>query len=428
LIFAEKNVKVNGGLHTGYFGSKARIQLLTLYEFIREEMGTSQGTTMNNDCPPLTGTSDRPACRIRPKALPKGVGAELFHSIKDPLLVVTPQGEIVQVNSALLTAAAKTSAEVIGKGVCQIIHGGRWPHIKCPLEEFLLTNSYRVEDTRLPGLSGEYSLTVVPVEQGPKGKELILLIARKLTQDEVRKVDSIRTAQLAAIGELAAGVAHEVNNPINGIINFAQLLYDDCPADSEQAMILKRIVQEGERIAAITYNLLSFARENENEQTLVDLNEVVMDSLSLVEHQLKNDGIRITTDLLHPSTLVIGNHLQLMQVVLNIISNSRFALNERYREPSPDKRIHFSSSSVELDGGKFCRLVIRDNGTGIPQGILDKLFDPFFTSKPAGKGTGLGLSISYGIIKNHNGILRVDSILNKYTEMIIVIPASEKEQ
>jgi signal transduction histidine kinase len=153
-----------------------------------------------------------------------------------------------------------------------------------------------------------------------------------------------------------------------------------------------------------------------------------MDSLSLVEHQLKNDGIRITTDLLHPSTLVIGNHLQLMQVVLNIISNSRFALNERYREPSPDKRIHFSSSSVALDGGKFCRLVIRDNGTGIPQGILDKLFDPFFTSKPAGKGTGLGLSISYGIIKNHNGILRVDSILNKYTEMIIEIPASEKEQ
>jgi signal transduction histidine kinase len=293
------------------------------------------------------------------------------------------------------------------------------------LEEFLLTNSYRVEDTRLPGLNGEYSLTVVPVEQGPKDKDLILVIARKLTQDEVRKVESIRTAQLAAIGELAAGVAHEVNNPINGIINFAQLLYDDCPEDSEQARILKRIVQEGERIAAITYNLLSFARENENEQTIVDLNEVVSDSISLVEHQLKNDGIHLTTDLLQPSALIIGNHLQLMQVVLNMISNSRFALNERYRDPSPDKQIHFSSKMIEFDGRTYCRLVVRDHGTGIPQGILDKLFDPFFTSKPAGKGTGLGLSISYGIVKNHNGILRVDSILNKYTEMIIEIPASE---
>jgi len=80
---------------------------------------------------------------------------------------------------------------------------------------------------------------------------------------------------------------------------------------------------------------------------------------------------------------------------------------------------------VEIDGKKYCRLVVRDHGTGIPQGILDKLFDPFFTSKPASKGTGLGLSISYGIVKNHNGILRVDSILNDYTEMIIEIPASE---
>lgn len=380
---------------------------------------------MKNDCPPLIGASDKPDCRISPKGVPKGVGVELFHSIQDPLLVVTPQGKIIQVNSALLKVAHKTLDEVIGKGICQIIHGGRWPHIKCPLEEFLLTSSHREEDTRLPGLGGEYRLTVVPVEQSPKEQELILLIARKLTQDEVRKVESIRTAQLAAIGELAAGVAHEVNNPINGIINFAQLLYDDSQEDSEQAMILKRIIQEGERIATITYNLLSFARENENDQILVDMGEVVLDCISLVEHQLKNDCIHISTDFVQPSILVVGNHLQLMQVVLNMISNSRFALNERYRDTSPDKKIHFSSKAIEIDGSKYCRLVVRDHGTGIPQGILEKLFDPFFTSKPAGKGTGLGLSISYGIVKDHNGTLRVDSILNDYTEMIIEIPASE---
>jgi len=378
-------------------------------------------------CPPLSGTTEKPERLVTPKALPKGVGLELFHSIQDPLLVVTPKGTIVQVNSALLKAAGKMPREVIGKGVCQIIHGGRWPHIKCPLEEFLLTNSYRVEDTRLPGLNGEYSLTIIPVEQGPKDKDLILLIARKLTQDEVRRVDSIRTAQLAALGELAAGVAHEVNNPINGIINFAQLLYDDCEKDSDQATILERIVKEGERIAAITYNLLSFARENENEQTFVDINEVVQDSISLVQHQLKKDCIQLTTDLVHPSILILGNHLQLMQVVLNIISNSRFALNERYGKTGSDKKIHFSTRAVQIDGREYCRLVIRDHGTGIPQGILDKLFDPFFTSKPAGKGTGLGLSISYGIVRNHSGILRVDSILNKYTEMIIEIPSAEKE-
>lgn len=383
---------------------------------------------MEHDCQPLSGNSDKPQCLVSPSQLPKGVGRELFHTSEDPLLVVTTKGVIVQVNSALLRAAKKGQDEVLGKGVCQVIHGGRWPHIKCPLEEFLLTNSYQVEDTRLPGLNGEYSLTIVPIDEEEEGdaEKLLLLIARKLTRDEVRKVESIRTAQLAAIGELAAGVAHEVNNPINGIINFAQLLYDDSSEGSEQAMILKRIVQEGERIAAITYNLLSFARENENEQILVDLNEVVLDSISLVEHQLKNDCIHINTDFHHPSAIIFGNHLQLMQVVLNLISNSRFALNERYRDPSPDKKIQFLVKKVDIDGKNYCRLVVRDLGTGIPQGILGKLFDPFFTSKQVGTGTGLGLSISYGIVKNHNGILRVDSILNKYTDMIIEIPASEK--
>jgi PAS domain S-box-containing protein len=382
---------------------------------------------MSHYCPPLTGHSNKPDCRISPPTLSQEVGSVLFHSIQDPLIVVTPQGKIVQVNTALLQAAGKTAAEVVGKGVCEIIHGGRWPHITCPLEEFLRTKEYKVDNTRLPGLKGEYSLTIIPVEKGTEERELILLIARKLTQDEVRKVDSIRTAQLAAIGELAAGVAHEINNPINGIINFAQLLLDDCAEEGEQATLLKRIVQEGERIAAITYNLLSFARENKDNPTLVDLNEVVTDSISLVAHQLKKEGITVITDLFQPACLILGNHLQLMQVVLNLVSNSRFALQERWREiSSPEKSIHFSTRPTVIDGKNYIRLIVRDQGTGIPQGILEKLFEPFFTSKPAGKGSGLGLSISYGIIKNHEGMIQVDSMLKKYTEMIIDLPASEK--
>jgi signal transduction histidine kinase len=240
-------------------------------------------------------------------------------------------------------------------------------------------------------------------------------------------VDSIRTAQLAAIGELAAGVAHEVNNPINGIINFAQLLLDDCPKGTEQAALLGKIVQEGERIATIIYNLLSFARENKNDRSLVDLNEVVRDCIALVEHQLNRDGIRVVTRYHEPSCLIVGNFSQLQQVILNLISNSRYALNERYREAVADKRIEISCTPVLIDNKSWYRLIVKDYGTGIPQGILDKLFEPFFTSKPAGQGSGLGLSISYGIVSNHKGILRVDSMLNQYTEMIVEIPASENQ-
>lgn len=381
---------------------------------------------MKTDCPPLSGTIRIPDCEPGYRKVPAGAGIELFHAIQDPVLLVTPAGVIREVNGALLKAAGKGRNEVIGHGVCEVIHGGRWPHIRCPLEEFLLTCTSRMEDTRLPGLGGDYSLTVVPVQlRGENEEQQILLIARQLTKDEVRKVDSIRTAQLAAIGELAAGVAHEVNNPINGIINFAQLLLDDCKRGTDQAALLEKIVQEGERIASIIYNLLSFARENENERSLVDLNEVVRDCISLVEHQLKRDGIRVVTSYHEPSCLIVGNFSQLQQVVLNLISNSRYALNERYREAVPEKRIEISCEPLMIENLPYYRLTVRDFGTGIPQGILDKMFEPFFTSKPAGQGSGLGLSISYGIVSNHKGILRVDSMLNRYTDMIVEIPASE---
>lgn len=381
---------------------------------------------MKSDCPPLSDHPERVDTVKSHPGIPDGVGAELFFSLQDPVLLVTPEGIIREVNDALLAAAGKKREEVIGEGVCEIIHGGRWPHIACPLEQFLKTCCPRIEDTRLPGLKGNYSLTIVPVQQQDETEEqLTLLIARLLTKEEIRKVDSIRTAQLAAIGELAAGVAHEVNNPINGIINFAQILLDDCTKGSDQELLLGRIVNEGERIAAIIYNLLSFARENENSFSLVDLNEVIRDSISLVEHQLKRDGISINTSFHDPSCLIVGNFSQLQQVVLNLISNSRYALNERYLDQSLTKQIDMKTEYVTEDDEEFFRVTVRDNGTGIPQGILDKMFEPFFTSKPAGQGSGLGLSISYGIVSNHSGRLRVDSLLNEHTDMIIELPASE---
>ena len=357
--------------------------------------------------------------------LPARVGQELFHGLMDPVLLVTSSGRIREVNGALLRVAGKSRGEVVGKGVCEVIHGGRWPHISCPLEEFLLTGRAKVEDTRLPGLGGNYSLAITPIPEKNTGEQLLLLVARPLTREEVLRVDSIRTAQLAAIGELAAGVAHEINNPINGIINFAQLLLDDGGHSEEQGALLEKIVQEGERIASIIYNLLSFARERENEHNLVDLNEVVRECICLVEHQLKRDGIAITAFFHEPSCLIVGNFSQLQQVVLNLISNSRYALNERYRQPVMEKRIEVKTEPVVIEGRNHYSLTVRDLGTGIPQGILDKMFEPFFTSKPAGKGSGLGLSISYGIVSDHKGILRVDSILNQYTDMIVEIPATE---
>jgi signal transduction histidine kinase len=115
----------------------------------------------------------------------------------------------------------------------------------------------------------------------------------------------------------------------------------------------------------------------------------------------------------------------LQQVILNLLSNSRFALNERYPLTSPEKKILIACRPITTEtGSSWIQITLRDLGTGIPQGILERLFDPFFTTKPAGQGTGLGLSISFGIIQNHGGSIKVNSIMHQFTEMLIQLPAA----
>lgn len=352
-----------------------------------------------------------------------GTWKQLFDALPDPVLVVRPDGIIIEVNSATLQAAHKEREEVVGQGICKVVHGGKWPHIKCPLEEFLKTCQPKEEVTRLPGLFGEFSLTILPVKEKEGELDKIMLIARPLTRDETQKVDSIRTAKLAAIGELAAGVAHEVNNPITGIINYAQILLDQYRFDDTGVSIVRKIMKEGDRIAAITRNLLSFAKADSGEHVPVNPVEVVKDSLALVQHQLQNDGITVVTDYPEHASIVIADFRQLQQVILNLISNSRYALNARYAGFDSKKVVEISCMLNQQEMPPLFLIKVKDYGTGLPQSLLERLFEPFFTTKPPGEGTGLGLSISYGIIKDHGGNLHVNSILEKYTEMIIELPA-----
>jgi len=379
----------------------------------------------DNDSPPLRTVTTHPphSCPNPQNCNHTDTWEQLFNAIQDPVLVVTPSGTIIEANNATLLAARKPRDQVVGTGICQIVHGGKWPHIKCPLEEFLKTCSPKVEETRLPGLNGEYSFTISPVTEPSGNIDKIMLIARELTRDESRKMDSIRTAKLAAIGELAAGVAHEVNNPITGIINFAQILLDNYKLDSSGRDIVHKIIKEGDRIASITHNLLSFSRAEKHERQPVNPVTIIKESLTLVQHQLKKEGITIKTSFPARDHLIIADFQQLQQVLVNLISNSRYALNARYPGYHPNKCIEITCGYTESKRNPMVTIVVKDYGTGFPQSLLERLFEPFFTTKAPGEGTGLGLSISYGILKDHGGDLRVNSILDKYTEIIMELPA-----
>ena len=229
---------------------------------------------------------------------------------------------------------------------------------------------------------------------------------------------------LRALGELAAGVAHEINNPINGIINYAQILVNKTRKEDPLNAIASRIIGEGDRIAGIVASLLSFSRREGEKKCLVSIRDLLKEALILTDAQLRKDGIVTSVkvdDNLLPVT-AIGQEIE--QVFLNIINNSRYALNERFSHGEDLKRLDIDVTVVSREEGSVVRICFTDYGIGIPADQLDKVVNPFFSTKPKGKGTGLGLTISHRIIENHEGTLIIDSIVDDYTRVKVELPAN----
>lgn len=260
------------------------------------------------------------------------------------------------------------------------------------------------------------------------GEDKCLILLNDITEEKMYQAETMRTGQLASIGELAAGVAHEINNPINGIINFSQILLDDS-TDESINNILKRIIDEGERVAVIVSKLLSFARQGDQDSAAymeTEIHDVLDDSFALLGHQYKKDGIHYSVTGSEDWVAVWVNPQQLQQVFVNILSNARFALNEKFKdERSDDKKLEINLSEIKIKNKTFARISFTDYGCGIPDDIVDSVCNPFFSTKQPGEGTGLGLSISQGIIKEFKGYLRIISELGKYTTVMVDLPVYE---
>ena len=258
------------------------------------------------------------------------------------------------------------------------------------------------------------------------GEIKVIRLIRDITKRKVLQAEAMRAGHLAALGELAAGVAHEINNPINGIINYAQILVDQTDGDGEETEIPERMIKEGNRIADIVKNLLSFARDQRMEHSLALPKDILADFLGLVEKQILKDGINLKVDV--PDTLprMRARSQQIQQVFLNILSNARYVLNKKFVGSHKDKILEIRGEAARVNEQDFVRLTFYDSGTGIPAPILDKICDPFFTTKPKGEGTGLGLSISYGIVKDHGGRLWFQSVEGEYTKVIVDLPVDNR--
>ncbi len=245
-----------------------------------------------------------------------------------------------------------------------------------------------------------------------------------ITDQKKAEAEIVRASQLALTGELAAGVAHEVNNPINGIINYSQILANRSSTESEEYRIALLIIKESNRIANIVKELLAFTRTNNEDKRPVHIREIMNDSFGLIKTHLENNGTTLKVNIPSSLPMVLANPQHLEQVFLNIINNAGYALNQKYAFSNNNKVLEISAEEIVTDNNHYVLITFHDKGTGISKELLNNITEPFFTTKPGGKGTGLGLSISKSIILDLGGALSIESTEGEFTRVRIKLPAA----
>ncbi len=280
---------------------------------------------------------------------------------------------------------------------------------------------------RMDGRKLNVEVSAVPFHyQGSNGALVFMrdITDRRQMQKEKETMEAQlqQKQKLEAIGTLAGGVAHEINNPVTGIINYAQLAGESPAADQEIKDFCGEIIYEGRRIADIVSSLLKFARQEKKTHSPAQMNDIVMGTLSLTRTILRHDQIGLEVDIPDDLPSVKCRSQQIQQVVMNLITNARDALNARYKEYNENKRIMIKCRMFEKEDRRWLRLAVEDRGTGIPADVMDKIFDPFFTTKPRDEGTGLGLSISHGIVREHHGELYFETTPGEYTRAVLELP------
>jgi PAS domain S-box-containing protein len=347
---------------------------------------------------------DLTADRAREEALVRSEARylRLVESASDAIFTIDAEGRVTSVNRALERAIGRSRGELFGMRFIDVIEPSDreavWSHFEAALRGERVRGEIRYRDAQDALRVGSVTMTPIVEEGRVTG---CLGIVRDMTEERTLAEQLLQREKLAAVGQLVSGVAHELNNPLAGIMAFSQLMLAMSGATPDQQDALVTIHKEAKRAAKIVSNLLIFARQRHPERTEADLNQVLQDTLELRRYSLRTHQIEVETDYDSELPLTWADAFQLQQVVLNLLANAEQAL----RNHGGEKRIMLRTRR----DGELIVASVTDSGPGIPPDALDQIFNPFFTTKAVGEGTGLGLSISDAIIREHGGQIRVSS-------------------
>lgn len=347
----------------------------------------------------------------------------LLNTISDTLILISSDREVLWTNRGNGLALNATVSDAAGQYGYQLLQDRSAPSKDCPITRCFDTAENQTATVTRNG--AVLDISAFPIKEADRVNS-VLLVVNDMTQKMAMQAEAMQSAQMASIGELAAGVAHEINNPITGIINYGQILINECRPESMEKDIGERIVKEGDRIGRIVRALLSYARDDKVEKSPTHISELLEESMILTRAQMRKEEIDLQIAIHDNLPEVDANFQQIQQAIINIINNARYALNERYPDRHENKRLKITAQSVTISDSPYVRIVFHDHGLGISPHDLPSMVKPFYSTKPFGKGTGLGLSITQKIIMDHGGYLSFESIKGEFTRVIIDLPARQR--
>ncbi len=357
-----------------------------------------------------------------------------FHTLLDaidyPMIQISPELKILWANRSAETMSGKEISDLQGQYCYKLWFNRSGPCDNCPaIDKCFKTGE--AGSIQFSTSDGKFcNLKVFPVKDENGKVNNVIEIYNDVTKEMTLQEESVRSSQLASLGELAASVAHEINNPIYGITMCAQALLiesrDDKVKDSD---IANMILKEADRVANVTRCLLSFVRDSGDAKSLCNIHEIITDTLTITGVIMRKEGIDIRIQIPEGLPEILAYPQRIQQVFLNFLNNARYTLNEKYPDTNENKIIEVIGREIMIDGCPYNQIIFYDRGMGIASDKIDKILHPFFTTKPRGKGTGLGLSICNKIIRNHDGKIEIDSVEGEFTKFIISLPvATHKNQ
>ena len=342
-----------------------------------------------------------------------------FDSITDLVSIQDKDYKLIRVNKAFAGAFKMEPKELIGKTCYEVVHGTNEPVPNCPHKVTIKTKKPATAEYFEPHLGIYLEVSTSPIFN-EKGEVVASVHAAKdITERKQTQEKLIITDRLASVGELASGIAHELNNPLTGVIGFSQLLLDrDIPADIRGD--IETIHREAQRATEVVKNLLTFARRHAPAKQPVAINSIIEKVLKLRAYEQKVSNIKVISHLTPDLPGIMADYFQLQQVFLNIIINAEYFMTEAHKKGT------LTITTERIDD--VIRASFADDGPGLAKENLGYVFDPFFTTKEVGKGTGLGLSICHGIITEHGGRIYAKGELGKGATFIMELPISKTDE